>query len=97
MRAGDQLARIGGDEFVVIGLAPPAPNEQAHSLAKVSERVASATTGQYRLGGAAFHYSGPSIGIVIVEPGLSSPEEALREADAAMYLQKSARRRVQAA
>jgi len=97
MRAGDQLARIGGDEFVVIGLAPPDPSEQAHSLAKVTERLAFATTGQYRLGGAAFHYSGPSIGIVIVEPGSSSPQEALREADGAMYLQKSARRKVQAA
>lgn len=92
MRAGDQLARIGGDEFVMIGLAPPDPSEHAHSMAKVTERLASGTTGQYRLGGAAILYSGPSIGIVIVEPGLSSPEEALHEADGAMYFQKSARR-----
>lgn len=94
IRAGDQLARIGGDEFVVIGLAPTDPSEQANSMAQVTERLASDTTGQYRLRGAAFHYPGPSIGIVIVEPGSSSPEEALRDADRAMFLQKSARRRV---
>ncbi|WP_418117290.1 diguanylate cyclase [Variovorax sp. 350MFTsu5.1] len=94
LRAGDMLARNGGDEFVVIGAGPAfdqAPNAAARSLA---ERLGESTVGELRLQGATLDYRGASVGVVAIDPRTSSAAQALRLADEAMYSVKRGRRAV---
>ncbi|WP_418121863.1 sensor domain-containing diguanylate cyclase [Variovorax sp. 375MFSha3.1] len=94
LRAGDMLARNGGDEFVVIGAGPAfdqAPNAAARSLA---ERLGESTVGELRLQGATLDYRGASVGVVAIDPRTTSAAQALRLADEAMYSVKRGRRAV---
>ena len=94
LRAGDMLARNGGDEFVVIGAGPAfdqAPNAAARSLA---ERLGESTVGELRLQGATLDYRGASVGVVAIDPRTTSAAQALRLADEAMYAVKRGRRAV---
>lgn len=85
----DLLGRIGGDEFVFATLceADPAP-----AIAALRERLAACVTGRYRLGHHVLEYPGASFGIVGIDPHRFTPEQALRQADAAMYRDKAVRR-----
>ena len=91
LRAGDLLARLGGDEFVVIGTAPSFAEAPAAARA-FGERVGAASAGEFRLGEVTLHYEGASVGAVAVDPRSTGAEEALRQADAAMYAVKRGRR-----
>jgi diguanylate cyclase len=94
LRAGDMLARNGGDEFVVIGQGPvfgESPSAAARSLA---ERLSESTVGELRLQGTALDYRGASVGVVAVDPRATDAAEALRLADEAMYAVKRGRRTV---
>ncbi|BEP41164.1 diguanylate cyclase [Variovorax sp. V15] len=94
LRAGDMLARNGGDEFVVIGAGPAfdqAPNAAARSLA---ERLGESTVGELQLQGATLDYRGASVGVVAIDPRTTSAAQALRLADEAMYSVKRGRRAV---
>lgn len=93
LRAGDLLARLGGDEFVVAspGPAREEPDAQATALA-FGGRVAAATAGDFRLGHVVLNYGGASVGAVAVDPRSTGAEDALRQADAAMYAVKRGRR-----
>ncbi len=91
MRAGDMLARNGGDEFVVIGAGPAldqSPDAAARSLA---DRLGESTAGLLRLKGATLDYRGASVGVVAVDPRSSTAADALRLADEAMYAVKRKR------
>lgn len=94
LRAGDEVSRFGGDEFVVVGIsteaAPP-----ALALEAMRDRVAALIRGEFNLSRCSFHYPGASIGAVTVDPTSSSPDVALRQADAAMYAIKKQRRATQ--
>jgi len=82
LRETDIAARIGGDEFVVVceGLSDPSDAEA------LAERIQHALSSQIPLRGQ--HISAPaSIGIAI-NSSHSTPENLLRDADAAMYLAK---------
>ena len=84
MRPEDLVARIGGDEFVV--LCRNADEESCSTVAQrvldvLNEPVATATTGELVVGG--------SIGIALAGPG-DTAELALRDADTAMYAAKQA-------
>ncbi|TPQ23288.1 sensor domain-containing diguanylate cyclase [Streptomyces sporangiiformans] len=86
MRAGDTIARLGGDEFAALleGEAGTRPT----SAREVAERILSALTKPYRIGGTDAVVSA-SIGVAVATPGIT-PEEILHHADQAMYEAKSA-------
>ena len=85
VRPGDMVARIGGDEFVVI-LEPVTDDE----LTQVAERVTGAFVAPFDLEGITVH-AGVSVGVCSGggDDDLS-PTEMLRNADLAMYDAKHA-------
>lgn len=92
LRAGDMAARVGGDEFVVIGTGPGQADKLAAARQAFQERVFLATAGQYQLGDVRLDYAGASVGVLHVRPGTHDAGQALRKADALMYEVKKARR-----
>lgn len=88
-RAGDIIARIGGDEFVV---AAPVPrtNVQAATDA-LRDRLLRGTSGRFTLDGVVIEYPGASVGIAASEER-STVDAVLRAADAAMYEAKRFRK-----
>nr|BFE79734.1 hypothetical protein GCM10020093_023350 [Planobispora longispora] len=82
---GLTLARLGGDEFAL--LLPAASAARAHALA---EQILAKVSAPYRLGVQEIHLS-TSIG-VLAGTEISTPAEALRDADLALYAAKAAGR-----
>jgi diguanylate cyclase (GGDEF)-like protein len=98
VRGVDTVARIGGDEFVVL------LNELSHDRAEseglalaVAEKVRVALAAPYHLSlqrdaqtdTVVEHHCTASIGLVLFYRDESSPEEILQSADAAMYQAKA--------
>lgn len=92
IRQGDVAGRLGGDEFVVAGLVDGEQQTPAAIASATRSRLVPLIEGDYSLRDAAFYYPGCSLGILCVDPGSSSAEQALAQADAAMYRDKQARR-----
>ena len=104
LRVDDVAARIGGDEFVLIGPGPAiergntgpggeALRGEAEDAARsLEERAMAATIGRYQLGDAVVPYEGASVGVVAVDPRGLDAEAAVRLADARMYEVKRARK-----
>ena len=84
VRAGDEVARIGGDEFLV--LFDPVDDE-AHALA-AAERLVEVVTGDRTIS-AGRVWSGATAGVAIGRPGEESAALMAR-ADAALYRAKAA-------
>jgi len=82
-REHDLIARVGGDEFVVVLLQ----TDQMFTADTV-ERLTQVTNAPYWLHGGAVTCR-PSIGIAHLSAGRNSLAEALAEADRAMYLAKA--------
>ena len=95
LRGGDVLARMGGDEFVVIGLGPTLSGDGAAAAQLLQQRLAKATVGRYPAGAVMLDYAGASVGVACLDPQQAGIEHALRESDAAMYRVKLARRRAE--
>lgn len=93
LRIGDVLARIGGDEFVVVGLGPKLGEDGPGAAQMMRQRLAEATRGRYAAGAVALDYAGASVGVACLDPQGAGMETALRESDAAMYRVKQERRR----
>jgi diguanylate cyclase (GGDEF)-like protein len=84
LRAGETVARLSGDEFVVVCEDHDHP-DQARSIA---EKITTALADVFRLGGELVPV-GASIGVAFCGPGTAaSPESLLRDADLAMYQAK---------
>ncbi|WP_410498633.1 diguanylate cyclase domain-containing protein [Chitinibacter sp. S2-10] len=92
LRAGDLLGRLGGDEFVVGGLVSAPALEVAEVISAIRARIAPLLLGNYDLGSAQLVYQGASIGVVMVDPHTSTPQDAIQLADAAMYADKKYRK-----
>lgn len=92
LRGGDVLARMGGDEFVAVGLGPERDADGAAAAVLWQQRLAASTVGHYAAGARVIAYAGASVGVVCVDPRTGDAEQALREADAAMYRVKAERR-----
>lgn len=88
LRSSDTVARIGGDEFVVLleGLGPTRENAVIHSES-VAEKIRAAVSVEYDLDGIRYR-AGISIGIRVYDGKNSSASEILKQADAAMYQNK---------
>ncbi len=89
VRAVDTVARIGGDEFVVLlaDLSESADYAKTHA-AKVGQKILVALNTPYALG-KHMHHSTPSIGVAMFSGMDSTPADVLRQADMAMYEAKA--------
>ena len=83
VRATDTVARLGGDEFAVLldGI------QDGHEATRIAERILEGLLPPFKFGNCEVHSSG-SIGIVLSVMEYKTPEEVLRDADAAMYVAK---------
>jgi diguanylate cyclase (GGDEF)-like protein/PAS domain S-box-containing protein len=82
---GDHVARIGGDEFVML---LEDLSSSADAL-RVAERIHGALAEPFSLGGHDLVARG-SVGITTSDAGYARPEEVLRDADTALYQAKQA-------
>ena len=87
MRAGDTVARFGGDEFLLIC----EDIRDADEAREIAARTIAVLKRPFWLGGAE-HVASTSIGISLASGPGRNPEDLIREADAAMYRAKEAGR-----
>lgn len=101
MRAEDTVARIGGDEFVVILSALSTNKAEAESLTQaIAEKICAAISKPYVLvtqpdadmQSTVKHHCTASIGVSLFVDHEAKPEDILRWADLAMYQAKEAGR-----
>lgn len=92
IRGHDLLGRLGGDEFVIVVMGGPMQEDMNAAMAQLHARLAGLIKGRYDLGSLCLDYAGASFGIVAADADASEPEDVLRRADAAMYVDKNARR-----
>ena len=83
VRTGDAVARIGGDEMLVL-LADIASTDQAM---RIAEQLRTAVAAPMRIGGLPIHVS-LSAGVVLLDDG-ADRDAAIARADAAMYRAKA--------
>ncbi|WP_343611556.1 diguanylate cyclase [Novosphingobium sp.] len=92
MRSSDLLARLGGDEFVLVGLGPVVDQDARRLTSAMRRRLAPLIQGQFALDCCTIDYPGASFGIILADPHETTPEQALQQADGAMYVDKKMRR-----
>lgn len=84
LRAMDTIARLGGDEFVILLEYIDSPRDAI----RVAERISEALQPPFNLNGHEIFISA-STGIVLSSIGYEKAEDALRDADIAMYRSKA--------
>ncbi len=88
VRTEDTVARIGGDEFVILlPMLDPDPSKASFEAQAVAEKVRLRLSEPYTLGGHRYHIS-PSIGIVLFPEGEGDADDLLKHADSALYRAK---------
>lgn len=93
LRGGDLLARVGGDEFVAVGMGPHRGDESIEvAVQRFQRRLFEQSVLQLPLPSRVLHYPGASVGVVAIDPAHTSIDDALRQADARMYAVKRQRR-----
>ncbi len=87
MRDGDLVARLGGDEFAILALhlggSEAATSIALRVLEALKEPIAA---------GSVKHHVGAGIGIALIPDYATTPEDALRKADLALYRAKDEHR-----
>jgi diguanylate cyclase (GGDEF)-like protein/PAS domain S-box-containing protein len=88
VRKGDTVARVGGDEFVVL-LAHLGDDARlaTHSALLVAEKIRRAISASFEIEGQ-FYDTSASIGVALLSHPNQSAQDLLREADTAMYRAK---------
>ena len=84
VRPGDTVARFGGDEFVIICEDLGGTNEAE----EIAQRIAESMSDSAWIGGSEVFVTA-SVGIAIVDDLHQTPDQVLRDADAAMYQAKA--------
>lgn len=87
VRTGDLVARLGGDEFVVVAQHLLGPE----AVTNIALRIVQALSEPVAAGGVS-HEIGTGIGIALLPDDASTPQEAMRKADVALYRAKAERR-----
>ncbi len=83
VREEDLVARPGGDEFTVLCTRTASDG----AICEVAQRLVDAVVEPFELEGREVFLTA-SVGVTLSEHGAETPEELLRDADAAMYLAK---------
>jgi diguanylate cyclase (GGDEF)-like protein/PAS domain S-box-containing protein len=83
LRPSDTVARFGGDEFVVLCEEV----DGGRDALQVAERLQEVLSAPIEIDGEE-HVLSASIGVALANGGYANPEEAMRDADAAMYRAK---------
>ncbi|MGA2926541.1 MAG: PAS domain S-box protein, partial [Solirubrobacteraceae bacterium] len=83
VREEDLVARPGGDEFTVVATRTATD----HAIAEVAQRLLDAVIDPFELDGREVFITA-SVGVAVSDHGAETPEELLRDADAAMYRAK---------
>jgi diguanylate cyclase (GGDEF)-like protein len=92
LREQDLVARIGGDEFVVVLAYPQCEEVQVvHQAAVVATKIIDTLSVPFDVGGNQYHISA-SIGISLCFGRGQKTEDLLKQADAAMYQAKNSGR-----
>lgn len=86
VRSGDTVARMGGDEFLVL-IDDPLANDEEHLLAYAA-RIRGKLSQPMQIMGGGLVYVGASIGIASYPSHAVEMHELMREADQAMYRAK---------
>lgn len=84
LRAGDSIARMGGDEFAVLVEDPP----DANAPVEVAERLLATLQAPFVRGGKEL-FVRASVGVAVLTSRHQTAEELLRNADVSMYMAKS--------
>ncbi|WP_265433867.1 GGDEF domain-containing protein [Aeromonas salmonicida] len=93
LRSGDLLARVGGDEFIAVGMGPLSGEETVEAAVHCFQRrLFEQSQVQLSLASQVLNYPSASVGVVAVDPASISIDDALRQADACMYAVKRQRR-----
>jgi diguanylate cyclase (GGDEF)-like protein/PAS domain S-box-containing protein len=89
VRKGDTVARIGGDEFVVLLAHLGSDSDTAtHAALTVAEKIRHAITETFDIDGQSYN-STASIGVTLLPKAGQTVHDLLREADTAMYRAKA--------
>ncbi len=89
LRAGDTVARIGGDEFVIVVQNLGTHREEAaQQAATIADKVLTAFHPPFCMGEHEFH-GGASVGVTLFRDEHAHPDTLLGQADSAMYRAKS--------
>ncbi|HAT06368.1 MAG TPA: diguanylate cyclase, partial [Aeromonas salmonicida] len=81
LRSGDLLARVGGDEFVAVGMGPLSGEETVEiAVHSFQRRLFAQSQVQLPLASQVLNYPGASVGVVAVDPASISIDDALRQA-----------------
>ena len=92
VRGDEVLGRLGGDEFIVAGAGPAEYGEALRATSAFRDRLSELLSGEYQLKSCVIDYAGPSIGAIAINPAITTPDDALREADTLMYVDKKRRK-----
>ncbi len=92
LRAGDFLARVGGDEFVVVIQDLPENGEMAR-LGSLLDRLHTAADRPFALAPRQAVRIEMSLGLALFPADAQTPDALLRQADASMYQSKSDKHR----
>ncbi|MBC7786442.1 MAG: diguanylate cyclase [Methylophilaceae bacterium] len=91
VRKSDTVARFGGDEFVIILEQLGEIQLATINATVIIQKILETLNLPYDLNGG-LHISTPSIGVVLFNDSVDTPDHLIKKADAAMYVSKQAGR-----